>query len=230
MKVGTIFGLALSSVAGAILSCQAAQADTISPQINDDDATSYSREPANAAFFGKGISGRMSEASYMRFGGEQALVEGNFKEAYRKLSKAVQFDPGDPTGHVLLARSMTGILRKSKDTEIDKALLDRTIREWKMIERHDVDITEQFEARANLRKLAKVVKLLKEREKTLALARSNEEKPQIADKVPTTGPKGNGVVSDELPAELSVDMASEAKGKAQVAQKAPKLDGSAEIR
>jgi len=121
---------------------------------------------------------------------------------------------------------MTGILRKSKDTEIDKALLDRTIREWKMIERHDVDITEQFEARANLRKLAKVVKLLKEREKTLALARSNEEKPQIADKVPTTGPKGNGVVSDEL----SADLPSEAKGKAQVAQKAPKLDGSAEIR
>jgi hypothetical protein len=121
---------------------------------------------------------------------------------------------------------MTGILRQSKDTDIDKALLDRTIREWKMIERHDVDITEQFEARANLRKLAKVVQLLKEREKTLALAASNEEKPQIADKVPTTGPKGNGVVSDELSAELS----SEVKRKAQVAQKAPKSDDSAEIR
>ena len=224
IKANSIFALAATFAVTA--NCHVAIADTISPQINDDDATSYSREPANAAFFGKGISGRMSEASYMRFGGEQALVEGNFKEAYRKLSKAVQFDPGDPTGHVLLARSMTGILRKSKDTEIDKALLDRTIREWKMIERHDVDISEQFEARANLRKLSKVVKLLKEREKALALARSNEEKPQIADKVPTTRPKGNGVVSDELPAELS----SEVKGKAQVAQKAPKLDGSDEIR
>ena len=226
MKIGTVFGLALTAVAWLTVNCQVVGADTISPQINDDDATSYSREPANAAFFGKGISGRMSEASYMRFGGEQALVEGNFKEAYRKLSKAVQLDPGDPTGHVLLARSMTGILRRSKDTEIDKALLDRTIREWKMIGRHDVDITEQFEARANLRKLGKVVKLLKEREKALALVRSNEEKPQIADKVPTTRPKGNGVVSDELPAELS----SEVKGKAQVAQKVPKLDGSDEIR
>ena len=224
IKANSIFALAATFAVTA--NCHVAIADTISPQINDDDATCYCREPANAAFFGKGISSRMSEASYMRFGGEQALVEGNFKEAYRKLSKAVQFDPGDPTGHVLLARSMTGILRKSKDTEIDKALLDRTIREWKMIERHDVDISEQFEARANLRKLSKVVKLLKEREKALALARSNEEKPQIADKVPTTRPKGNGVVSDELPAEHS----SEVKGKAQVAQKAPKLDGSDEIR
>lgn len=104
-KLSSIF--ALAAILAVSVDCHVASADTISPQINDDEATSYSREPANAAFFGKGISGRMSEASYMRFGGEQALVEGNFKEAYRKLSKAVQFDPGDPTGHVLLARSMT---------------------------------------------------------------------------------------------------------------------------
>lgn len=211
---------------GCSFSVLNARADVISPQINDDEATSYSREPANAAFFGKGISGRMSEASYMRFGGEQALVEGQFKEAYRKLSKAVQLDPGDPTGHVMLARAMTGMLRKSKDTDIDRDLLLRTIREWKLIQRHDADLTEQFEARSNLKKLARVVKLLKERDQNNALVKANEEIPQIADKVPTTGPKGNGVVSDELPDGLR----NEAKGKVQVAEKAPKLDGSSATR
>lgn len=213
-------------VIGGVVGSAPVCADVISPQINDDDATSYSREPANAAFFGKGISGRMSEASYMRFGGEQALVEGQFKDAYRKLSKAVQLDPGDPTGHVMLARAMTGILRKQKDDEIDRALLLKTIREWKLIQRHDADMSEQWEARTNLRKLARVVKLLKERDQNIALAKANEEKPQIADKVPTTGPKGNGVVSDELPTSLP----REGKGPVQVAEKAPKLDGSSETR
>ncbi len=192
-------------------------ADVISPSINDDEATSYSREPANAAFFGKGVSGRMSEASYMRFGGEQALLEGNFKEAYRKLSKAVQFDPGDPTGHVMLARAMTGILRKSKYTEIDRDFLMRTIREWKQIQRHDADQTEQFEARDNLRKLAKVVKLIKEHDLAVSLAKANEAKAKLADKVPTVESKDKTVVAEESLVET--------KGKALVAEDALKSDG-----
>lgn len=45
-----------------------------------------------------------------------------------------------------------------------------TIKEWKLIARHDADLTEQLEAGANLRKLGKVVKVLKERD-----AKINEE-------------------------------------------------------
>lgn len=135
-------------------------ADAISPSIGKEDET-YSNEPSNVAFFGKGVSGRMSEASYLRFAGEQGLLEGKFKEAYHSLSKAVQLDPGDPTGHVMLARAMTGMLRKQSMETLDRDLLTRTIKEWKLIQRHDADVSEQFEAAANLRKLAKVVKAMK---------------------------------------------------------------------
>jgi len=211
--------IALAAVAApSLIPAKPAEADVISPSINDDEATSYSREPANAAFFGKGVSGRMSEASYMRFGGEQALLEGDFKEAYRKLSKAVQFDPGDPTGHVMLARAMTGILRKAKNTEIDRDFLMRTMREWKQIQRHDADQTEQFEARDNLRKLARVVKLIKEHDLAVSLAKANEAKAKLADKVPTGESKDKPVVAEESLVET--------KGKALVAEKALKLDGS----
>jgi hypothetical protein len=150
-----------------------ALADVISPSIgseNGGEDENYSNEPSNVAFFGKGVSGRMSEASYKRFAGEQGLLEGKFEEAYKNLSKAVQLDPGDPTGHVMLARAMTGMLRKQKIADLDRDLLAKTIKEWKLIARHDADLTEQLEAGANLRKLGKVVKVLKERD-----AKINEE-------------------------------------------------------
>lgn len=172
----SFLGGALSLAAafnGLLWVCPSALADVISPSIgseNGGEDDNYSNEPSNVAFFGKGVSGRMSEASYKRFAGEQGLLEGKFEEAYKNLSKAVQLDPGDPTGHVMLARAMTGMLRKQKIADLDRDLLAKTIKEWKLIARHDADLTEQLEAGANLRKLGKVVKVLKERD-----AKINEE-------------------------------------------------------
>ena len=104
----------------------------------------------------------------MRFSAEQALLENDYEGAYKKSTKALQLDPGDPTTHILYAKSMTGQLRKQidaqknpDDLQIDRELLSKCIKEWKMIQRHDADISEQFEARSQVRKLLKVVKTIK---------------------------------------------------------------------
>lgn len=160
-------GLALS-----VVFISPASADVISPSI-DRDQEVYSQEAPNAAFFGRGVSGRMSEASHLRFNAEQCLMERRYKDAYRAISKAVQLDPGDPTGHVMLARSMTGLLRKA-DGNIDEDMLARAIKEWKLIAYHDADLTEQLEAKGQLRKLGKVAKAIKKERAAVAKARSKE--------------------------------------------------------
>lgn len=169
-------------ISAALLWAQPSQADVISPSI-DREQEVYSSELPNAAFFGRGISGRMSEASHLRFNGEQFLLERRYKDAYRVLSKAVQLDSGDPTGHVLLARSMTGLLRKADGT-YDEDMLNRVVKEWKMIAYHDADISEQFEAKAQLRKLGKIVKALKKEklEKKELEQKELEQKEQVAAK------------------------------------------------
>lgn len=151
-------------------------ADAISPNINDGGKT-YSDEKPNAAFFGKGLGGRLNEASYLRFAAEQAMLENDYEEAYRKASKALQFDSADPHSHVLYAKSMTGKLRRQIDAQqdkgnldIDRALLAKCIKEWKLIQHHDADISEQFEARDNVRKLLKIVKLLKQQDEAKAVS------------------------------------------------------------
>lgn len=148
-------------------------ADAISPNIDREEEV-YSHEAPNAAFFGKGASGRMTEASYLRFTAEQALLERRYKDAYRATSKAVQLDPGDPTGHVMLARSLSGMLR-TKSGAIDEELLARTIKEWRLIAMHDVDLTEQLEAKGNLKKLNKLAKAIKQQK--MQLAKANPEVP-----------------------------------------------------
>lgn len=155
-----------------------AMADAISPNIDRDEEV-YSHEAPNAAFFGKGVSGRMSEASYLRFTAEHALLERRYKDAHRAISKAVQLDPGDPTGHVMLARSLSGMLR-TRAGAVDEELLARTIKEWKLISLHDADLTEQFEARANLKKLNKLAKSLKQQK--MQLAKEEAQKALVADK------------------------------------------------
>jgi hypothetical protein len=168
-------GLLLSL--GCFFSCaEQALADAISPNINDGGKT-YSDEKPNAAFFGKGLGGRLNEASYLRFAAEQAMLENDYEEAYRKASKALQFDSADPHSHVLYAKSMTGKLRKQIDgqqdkenLDIDRALLAKCIKEWKLIQHHDADISEQFEARDNVRKLLKIVKLLKQQDEAKAVS------------------------------------------------------------
>jgi len=140
----------------------AAKADTISPNITSGGKV-YSEEKPNKAFFGSGMSGRLSEASYLRFMGEQALDDGDVSAALKRLSKAVQLDAGDPTGHTLYARAMTMKINRSlkKGEDIDSELLDNCIAEWRLIARHDADTSEQAEAKIQGRRLTRIAKLIK---------------------------------------------------------------------
>ncbi|MBK7748765.1 MAG: hypothetical protein IPP57_21355 [Candidatus Obscuribacter sp.] len=169
--------LSIIALLGAILPLPV-MADAISPNIDREEEV-YSHEAPNAAFFGKGASGRMTEASYLRFTAEQSLLERRYKDAYRATSKAVQLDPGDPTGHVMLARSLSGMLR-TKSGAIDEDLLNRTIKEWRLIAMHDVDLTEQLEAKANLKKLNKIAKAIKQQKMQLAKAKADGEGKMVA--------------------------------------------------
>ena len=81
-------------------------ADAISPNIENGDKV-YSTEKPNAAYFGTGVAGRLSEASRLRFEGEHYTINGDFDRALSRLRKAVELDPGDPQGHLLLSRAMT---------------------------------------------------------------------------------------------------------------------------
>lgn len=161
----TVESLALSLVLASPLMphglIDAAHADTISPNITSGGRV-YSEEKPDRAFFGTGMSGRLSEASYLRFMGEQALDDGDVSTALKKLSKAVQLDAGDPTGHMLFARAMTMKINRTirKGEDVDRELLDDCIAEWRLIARHDADTSEQAEAKVQYRRLTKIAKLL----------------------------------------------------------------------
>ncbi|HNB24835.1 MAG TPA: hypothetical protein PKZ32_20610, partial [Candidatus Melainabacteria bacterium] len=122
----------------------------------------YSEERPNKEFYGSGMSGRLSEASHLRFSGEQAYDDGDLSEALKKLSKAVQLDPGDPTGHFMYARALTAKINRDlkKNEPVDQEMLTDCIDEWKLIARHDADISEQSEAKAQWRRLARIAKLM----------------------------------------------------------------------
>lgn len=153
-------------VAGILLvtAVAPANADYISPKIHDKGHL-YSTEKARSEFFGTGVAGRMSEASHLRFETESALQERDFEKAVKTAKKAVQLDPGFPEGHLLLARALTGKFYMLEG-EIDEKLLHDAIREWKMIRYHDADISEQWEAKTQLKKLSHVSKALeKDRQK-----------------------------------------------------------------
>lgn len=138
-------------------------ADCISPGISDDGAQ-YSSEPPNTAYFGTGAGSHLSEASSLRFAGEQDLDNGAYDAAVRKLAKAVQLDMGCPIGHVLYARALTRKLESSLGS-IDPQLLANCIREWKLIWRHDADISEQAEARIQAKRLSKLQRMLEKQGK-----------------------------------------------------------------
>jgi|GEM_PF-847927 tetratricopeptide (TPR) repeat protein len=169
-------------------------ADAISPNITSGGKV-YSEEKPNREFFGSGMSGRLSEASHLRFSGEQAYDDGDYAVALKKLSKAIQLDPGDPTGHFMYARAMTAKINRDlkKGVPLDEEMLTDCIDEWKLIARHDADISEQAEAKAQGRRLARIAKTLNmpEEEKVSRFAlfkrigRSKvaiKEKPKLAQK------------------------------------------------
>ncbi len=149
----------------SLLAKQPALADLISPHITAADEFEEPVSP-NTDYYGSGVGGRAAEASTLRFEGERLADDGHYEEAIKKLSKAVQLDPGDGTTHVLYARAMSGRLKNQVRTtgSIKQEDLMAVLREWKMILRHDADAIDQSEAKAELRTLAKVQKRLKEGE------------------------------------------------------------------
>lgn len=173
----SVLGISVAIVLTAIYPI-GALADTISPRVNDDGAV-YSTEAPNSSFFGTGISGRMNEASTLRFSGEQDLADLKYDDAIRKLGKAVQLDPGDTEGHMHYARAMTAKISRmvKKGEPVDPELLDRCRAEWKMLARHDADMLNQYEAGMSLRRVNRIAKAIKKAEK-LALKQKEEQQAQ----------------------------------------------------
>lgn len=170
--------LAMLTTGGAF---QAALADAISPNINTSDKV-YSREKPRSSFYGTGVSGRMSEASALRFEGDQLTIEGKYEEALKLLTKAVQLDPQDPTGHLFLARALTGKLKGQDFGTLDEKLLARCYEEWTLIRRHDADHENQYEAKKNLRFIKRVAKAVEEEK--LPPEERNKKKSFLAGKNP----------------------------------------------
>ncbi len=169
-KLNRIIALSLVLASNQFLLCgifDAVSADTISPHITSSDKV-YSEEKPNREFFGSGMSGRLSEASHLRFTGEQALDDGDLPAALKRLGKAVQLDPGDPTGHLMYARAMTTKINRAlkKGEKVDADLMADCIEEWKLIWRHDADTSEQAEAKAQGRRLARISKMINPQEES----------------------------------------------------------------
>ena len=137
-------------------------ADAISPSITGDGQV-YSKEAPNASFYGTGMTGRMNEASALRFEGEQDTASQKFDVAIAKLAKAVQLDPNDPAGHVLFARALSQKIETAK-TPVPPEMINQAIQEWKMIWHHDADLEDQLEGQRQVRRLKKIAKALEKLE------------------------------------------------------------------
>jgi predicted Zn-dependent protease len=146
-------------------------ADAISPNIREQET--YSEEAPNQSFYGNGPGSQLTEASALRFEAEQKLREGKLEQALKKVSKAVQFDPGDADGHILLAKILTAQITRSK-TIPDQQTLQRAINEWKLIWHHDANQIEQYEARSQARRLIKLSKAIEKQQK-LRLAATEKD-------------------------------------------------------
>ena len=121
------------------------------------------------------MAGRLSEASELRFQGEQTMVDGKLEEATRQLAKAVQLDPGDAYGHVLYARVLTKSFYANKGP-VDEDLLKRCISEWKLIWHHDADAGEQSEAKWQVWRLYRLSRALDKRKRQESKALLAEQK------------------------------------------------------
>lgn len=167
----------LTLVTAVVANTVPAYGDAISPRINNGGHT-YSKETPNVSFYGNGISGRLSEASALRFEGERDTQDGNFDSACKKLSKAVQLDPADPSSHLLLARALQANAG-TKNADKALAMYQKAILEWRLIWHHDADPLEQIEAKWQVRKLShlckKIEKQMKQGNMNPVVAASRDE-------------------------------------------------------
>jgi hypothetical protein len=179
-------GLALAVIA-PILLAPAVQADVTSPDIKDKGKR-YTQEKAHKEIYGTSSSGRLVEASELRILVDGLIADGEWEAAIPKARKAVQLDPGDPGGHLALARILT---RKFYDTKgrVDEKLLNEVIGEWQIIRFHDVDPTEQWEAGQTVKKLQKIAKAIEKDKLEREKARERAEKESLV--------AGRGRSSDE---------------------------------
>ncbi len=150
-----------------------AAADSISPNINNGDRE-YSEEKPESSFYGSGYTGRMAEASQLRFEADELMADGKLEEARKKIGKAVMLDPGTTDGHIMYARCITRMLYAKKT--LDEKLLSRCIEEWKLIWHHDADQIEQVEAKAQAKTLMRIAKELEKQKKD----NSNEPQQSLA--------------------------------------------------
>lgn len=166
-------------VVALTLLCTPAYADMVSGRferpIND---APYSTEKPDSATYGRGESGRMAEASMLRFLGDQEMQDNNIDEAVKKFGKAVMLDPGDPSGHMMYARAITAQLFNKKGP-IDEELMQRCMLEWRALMLHDADYLEQVEAKGNWKRLQKIAKALEKKKQMVA---KEEAKNAVAKK------------------------------------------------
>ena len=154
---GIFFGISIGTVTTVMP--LSALADSISPGITGDNQQ-YSGEAMNAAFFGSGPASHLTEASQLRMQGEQSTREGKPDLAMRMLAKAVQLEPGDPTGHLLYARALSAKIKSSPADATSLPLIYKATDEWKMLWHHDADSFEQAEAKNEARRLSKLAKVI----------------------------------------------------------------------
>lgn len=163
MKSKTLVVIISLASVSALALLPAAVADVTSPSIKNR-GKKYTKEKANSAYYGSGQSGRLVEASELRFKAHDLLDEGEWAKAIPVARKAVQLDPGDPSGHLDLARALTMKLYQTKG-EIDEKLLTECMQEWQLIRYHDADPTEQWEAGMEYKKLSRIAKALMKQKK-----------------------------------------------------------------
>jgi hypothetical protein len=160
-------------IAGQCFASLPVLADAISPGISNTPQRTYSKEKPQSDLYGSGSASHYTEASVLRFEGEQATEDHKLDLAIKKLSKAVQLDPGDPDGHLLLARAMSKQIDDSK--EVSPELLNNALSEWRLLWHHDADYLEQREAHNEAKRLMKIAKAMQKKG-------TNEKDSRIATK------------------------------------------------
>ncbi|HEY9773290.1 MAG TPA: hypothetical protein V6C81_05725 [Planktothrix sp.] len=163
---------ALFSALFVLVGAQAAYCDAISPSIKEATDDSYSKEKPDSTFYGTGTGSHLTEASVLRFQGEQDMDNHEWDAAIRKLSKAVQLDAAEPEGHVLYARALTRKIEAGQN--VTPEMVQMAQQEWKLLWHHDSDYLEQIEAKNESRRLSRVAKMLEKQD------RMKQVKAQVA--------------------------------------------------